>query len=162
MPDFNIRELNPDSKEEISLVASRMRQTLVEVLGEERGTALYSIDWLLERVRWHLDPSKTTAKVFLPENANIITGHAIARIEYGDDKLPYGYFSTIFVEPSSRNRGVANALVGHVESWLRQMKMPKIVYNTAKGHAKLIRLFERNGFQITAHEDEMVQLTKLL
>jgi hypothetical protein len=38
-----IRPLNPASEEEITFVAARMRQTLCEVLGEERGRAMYSI-----------------------------------------------------------------------------------------------------------------------
>ncbi|OYZ13502.1 MAG: hypothetical protein B7Y39_17470 [Bdellovibrio sp. 28-41-41] len=162
VPKISIREIDPNSIEEISLVANRMRQTLVEVLGEEKGTALYSMEWLLERVRWHLDSEQTSAKIFLIEEYSKIVGHAIARIEKDGCTSAYGYFSTIFVEPKSRNKGVANSLVLHVETWLKQMKIPKIVYNTAENHLKLIRLFERNGFKITAKDKEMVQLTKLL
>lgn len=140
-----------------------MRQTLVEVLGEERGTALHTMDWLVDRVRWHLDAEQTNAKVFLMVSANgEIKGHAIARIEYEGDKKAFGYFSTLFVEPESRNKGLANALVAHVEVWLRNMGMSKIIYNTAENHSKLIRLFERHGFKITHQESEMVQLTKVL
>lgn len=62
--DVKIREIDPILINEIELVATRMRQTLVEVLGPEKGTALYTMEWLLERVRWHLD------------------------------NVPYGYFST--------------------------------------------------------------------
>ena len=145
-----IRQIDPRSADEIALVAARMRQTLVEVLGEEEGTALYSMDWLLQRVRWHLDPAQTTARVYVAENAEgRITGHAIARIERDDSTGPYGYFSTIFVEPNSRNKGLARSLILEVESWLTSMKMPRIVYNTAANHSKLIRLFEREGFQIS-------------
>ena len=61
LSELKIREIDPTSKEEISLVASRMRETLIEVLGEERGTALYSMDWLRNRVLWHLDPTQTSA-----------------------------------------------------------------------------------------------------
>ena len=39
-----IRALNPTSAEEIELVAARMRLTLIEVLGEEAGRSLYSMD----------------------------------------------------------------------------------------------------------------------
>jgi ribosomal protein S18 acetylase RimI-like enzyme len=162
-PYFKIREIDPDSKKEVSLVASRMRQTLIEVLGEEKGTSLYSMDWLLERVKWHLDPVRTTAKIFLAETPSLeIIGHAIVRIEKDDEGNSYGYFSTIFIEPGSRNRGIANTLLLHVEDWLREMKLPKVIYNTAENHSKLIRLFERNGYQITDRALEMVQLTKSL
>jgi GNAT superfamily N-acetyltransferase len=158
-----IREIDPESADEISLVASRMRQTLVEVLGEEKGVALYSMDWLIERVRWHLDPRKTRAKVFLAgDRFGQIVAHAIARVEYDDQAKAFGYFSTIFVEPKSRSQGIAGRLLEKVESWFKAMEMPKIVYNTAGNHSKLIRLLERRGYRITHRESEMVQLTQQL
>jgi GNAT superfamily N-acetyltransferase len=158
-----IREINHHLESEISLVAARMRQTLVEVLGEEKGSALYTMDWLVSRVKWHLDSTKTNAKVFLIKNAdNEIVGHAIARIEGGEGQENYGYFSTVFIEPNSRDQRMASALIKHVEKWLRAMQMPKVVYNTAENHKKLIRLFDHHGYQITHKESEMVQLTKPL
>jgi ribosomal protein S18 acetylase RimI-like enzyme len=161
-PNYKIREINPDSESEISLVANRMRQTLVEVLGEQKGTELYSMTWLLDRVRWHLDPNQTTAKIFLSEDLNgAVIGHAFARIEADTQGSHYGYFSSIFVAPEFRNKGIANALILHVNSWLAEMKMSKVVYNTAVNHSKLIRLFERHGFKITHTEGEMIQLTKI-
>jgi GNAT superfamily N-acetyltransferase len=160
---MQIRPLDPASSHEIELVAARMKQTLVEVLGEEEGTALYSMEWLVQRVRWHLDPLQTTATIYLAEAADgHIAAHAIARIEHEGDGERYGYFSTVFVEPASRNKGVARALIARVESWLRSMNMPRVVYNTAGHHAPMIRLLERHGFRITHRAAEMVQLTKLL
>lgn len=162
-PGIQIRELDRNSNEEIALVAARMRQTLIEVLGEEKGTALYSMDWLMDRVRWHLDPEQTQAKIFLIETNNgEIAAHAIARVESDEKSVSYGYFSTIFVEPKSRNRGFAKALLYHVESWFSDIGMPKVVYNTAENHAKLIRLSERHGYKITHRESDMVQLTKVI
>lgn len=164
-PNFRIREINSNSVDEIKLVAGRMRQTLIEVLGEEKGTKLYSMDWLTERVLWHLDPKLTTAKIFLTEDIHgKILGHAISRIETDNSGNHFGYFSTIFVEQNSRGKGIADSLVLHVESWFKQMNMAKIIYNTAENHSKIIRLFGRHGFNITYRnpENEMVQLTKFL
>jgi GNAT superfamily N-acetyltransferase len=161
--NFRIREINPESSSERSLVASRMRQTLVEVLGEEKGAALYSMDWLLERVGWHLDVRQTTAKIFLVEDHHgEICAHAIARIERDGNSQSYGYFSTVFVDPTVRDRGIATRLILHVESWLREMSMPRVVYNTAENHSKLIGIFERQGYLITARQSTMAQLTKML
>ena len=130
---------------------------MIEVLGVERGTSMYTMGWLVERVLWHLDPKNTNGRVFLTEDpSQQVTGHAIARIDPADPGEALGYFSTIFVDPSVRNQGVATSLLDHVERWFREMKMPKIVYNTAENHSKLIRLFERH------RESEMVQLTKTL
>ncbi len=91
-----------------------------------------------------------------------ITGHAIARVEHDDDAKPYGYFSTIFVEPEHRRRGVAAALMERVERWFIELGMTKSVYNTATDNARLLRLFRAHGYEITDEESEMVQLTKRL
>ena len=57
---------------------------------------------------WHLDPSKATAKIFLVgDGDDRIAAHAIARLERDQDGSAFGYFSTIYVEPGSRNQGVA-------------------------------------------------------
>lgn len=163
IPNIRIREINRDSDKEIALVALRMRQTLIEVLGEEKGTALYSMEWLLDRVRWHLDPAQTRAKIYLVETGHgEISAHAIARVERDESDAEYGYFSTVFVEPNSRNKGLAKSLLQHVEFWFKEIKMPKVIYNTAGTHTKLLKLFESHGYQVTHRESEMVQLTKLL
>jgi GNAT superfamily N-acetyltransferase len=157
---MKIREIDPTSDAEIQLVAQRMRQTLVEVLGEEKGGSMYTMDWLIERVRWHLDPKNTDGRVYLSEGQNgEIIGHAIARIDHGSS---FGYFSTVFVVPSSRRQGVATSLMKHVEDWFLKCGMPKIVYNTADNHVALIGLFKAHGYEITDSESEMVQLTKIL
>ena len=154
---MTIREIDPDSAVEIRLVAARMRQTLIEVLGEERAIALYSMDWLVERVRWHLDATGPAAKIYLTEGEQgEITGHAISRVEQDENGQPYGYFSTVFVDPSSRKQGIASLLIQRVESWLESRGMPKIVYNTGAHNAAVIRLFERHGFRITYGGGEMV------
>jgi GNAT superfamily N-acetyltransferase len=160
---IRIREIDPGSQSEISLVAERMRLTLVERVGTQRAEAMYSIEWLVDRVRWHLDPSQTTAKIFLVEGHSCqIIAHAIARLERDEVGKAFGYFSTIYVDPTSRGQGVATSLMLKVESWLREMKMPKVIYNTADDHEELIRLYGRHGYTITHHEGDMVQLTKIL
>jgi ribosomal protein S18 acetylase RimI-like enzyme len=158
-----IREINPRSQSEIELVASRMRQTLIDVMGEERGSTYYSMEWLLDRVRWHLDPRCTTAKVYLAEGAGgKVTGQAIVRIERDDCGNPFGYFSTIYVVPDSRGQGIATRLLDRIEAWVRGQRLPKIVYNTAHDNTKLLALFQKRGFMTTRQDGEMVQLTKSL
>lgn len=160
MNDFRIRELNPHTNEEIEWVARGMRQTLIEVLGEKRGTELYTMDWLIDRVKWHLNPKTTTAKIYLAENDSGLLGHAIARLERDESSTVYGYFSTLFVLPEARRKGLAHSFIDQVENWLRSKNVTRIVYNTAEDHAVLIRLFESNGFRIALREKEMVQLVK--
>ena len=157
---MRIRQINPHSEAEINLVAKRMRETLTEVMGPEKGEALYSIDWLLERVRWHLDPDSTNGRVFLTEDRmGNITGHAIARI---DRDSSFGYFSTIFVETSARRNGLAAKLVEKVEAWFVEAGMPEVVYNTADNHTAVISLFQSHGYDIAHSAGGMVQLSKVL
>lgn len=64
-----------------------MRQTL-EVLGEEKGGNMYRMDWPIQRVLWHVDPSQCVGQVFLSEDRDgRITGHTIVRIERDHDGL---------------------------------------------------------------------------
>lgn len=160
---MRIREIDHQSVAEIDLVASKMRQTLIEVMGEERGGSYYSMDWLRERVRWHLDSRATTARIYLAEDSTgQIVGQAIVRIERDEAAEPFGYFSTLYVEPSSRRQGLATALLNQAEEWVREQGLPKIIYNTAHYNDRLLKLFHRHGFKVTFRETEMVQLTKVL
>ncbi|MBY0413048.1 MAG: GNAT family N-acetyltransferase [Bdellovibrionales bacterium] len=155
-----IREINPKSEFEIDLVAHRMQQTLIEVLGYEKGEAMYSIDWLRDRVKWHLDQSTNDGQVFLIENQDQeIVGHAIVRVDFGSS---FGYFSTIFIEPASRKNGLAKKLIKHVETWFKERKTPRIIYNTGTHHIAIIKLFESHGYKISLEQSEMVQLSKNL
>ncbi|MBY0316952.1 MAG: GNAT family N-acetyltransferase [Bdellovibrionales bacterium] len=157
-----IREINSSSNDEISWVAERMRATLIDVLGRNIGEGLYSMDWLNERVRWHIDSKKTTGKVFISENPEQEkTGQAIARLEHRDGER-YGYFATLYVEPNFRRQGIAAQLMLQVERWFKKLKMSKIVYNTAKSNDRLISLFKRQGYRITLEHKDMIQLTKYI
>lgn len=166
LPDLSqpsIREIDPDSPDEIELVATRMRRTLIDVLGAERGSALYTLDWLRARVRWHLDPVQTTAKVFLSEDSEgHVTGHTIVRVEVEGGEEPFGIFSTIYVEPAFRRQGIATALLLRGEQWLREQGLARAVTNTAETNQRLIDLFARHGYAIQLAESEMVQLGKAL
>lgn len=161
MKAMNIRELDPTNEDEIKLVAQRMQSTLIDVLGKERGVSLYTIDWLVARVKWHLDSSQTRAKIFLSVSAQKeITGQAIGRIEMGNDGIEFGYFSTIYIAPEFRRRGIAEKLLMQMHGWFGEMGVSKITYNTAENNAPLINLFLKHGYRITLKESEMVQLTK--
>jgi len=164
-----IREIDPASDAEIDLVAARMRQTLIEVEGEETGTALYTLEWLQDRVRFHLDPAKCIGKVFLAEApGGQIIGHTIVRIETDDAGRQYGLFSTTYVAPESRRLGVAAALLMHGEGWMQQQQLPESATWTSATNAGLIALYTRRGYAITQthiHETtatEMVRLSRKL
>jgi GNAT superfamily N-acetyltransferase len=163
--DYRIRDLDPVSDAEIEWVARGMRQTLIEVEGEETGTALYAMDWLRERVRWHLDPAQSTAAIFVAvDREGQIVGHSIVRCETEADGRPYGLFSTTYVEPGSRRSAVASSLLQHGEHWMRQRGLPEAATWTSASNTKLHNLYAKHGYAVTArhtHEQTQTPMVKL-
>lgn len=146
---LSLRPLDPAAPSEIDLVARRMRATLVEVEGEAVGTALYTLEWLRDRVRWHLD--RPDAAVLLAvDAAGQIVGHTIVRKEEDADTGPYGLFSTTYVVPEARRAGVADALLRAGEDWMRSRSLPRGATWTSAGNTKLIRLYAKHGYTTTA------------
>ena len=107
---MHLRHLTPGEPEIILQVASRMRSTLVEVLGEERGQSLYSLDWLRDRVLFHIE----SGRVLLAEDEGELLGHCMLRVE-GE----LGLYATSYVRPESRRSGVAQALISAGEVWFK-------------------------------------------
>ena len=158
-----IRVIDPQSRAEVELVASRMRQTLVEVLGEEVGGSMYTMDWLVQRVLWHLDPNQCVGQVFLSEDSEgRITGHTIVRIERDQAGEQIGLFSTFFVEPGSRNRAIATTFVSHGEKWMLDHGMRTAVTYTAESNGRLKNLLISLGYQAVAVQNQMIALSKSL
>jgi len=158
---ISIREIDPQSEAEIEGVATRMRSTLQDVLGEEEGQGMYSMEWLIDRVKWHLN-LENEAKIYLATHEEgQVVGHSIVRVDELEG-VRCGYFSTIYVAPEAREQGVATALIQQVEAWCREMQFPFVTYNTAVDNDRLIRLYEKLGFEIIQREGEMVKLKKTL
>ncbi len=157
----HLRALDPVCADEIELVAQRMRLTLIEVLGEKKGTAVYSLDWLRQRVLWHLDAEKCNGQIFLSVSASDeILGHAIVRVEI-DAIESYGLFSTLYVDPPARRAGVATDLLIQGETWMRALNLHRAATNTSTHNTALIRVFERQGYRIILRQEPMVHLSKV-
>ncbi len=154
-----IRPLAPATDEAIGLIAQRMRQTLIEVLGEERGGPMYTQDWLEQRVRWHLDPSRA-AEIFVATDDATVVGHALVRLE-GDDPS-VGVFSTIYVVPSRRRDGVARGLLEAGERWMIAAGLRRARTYTDRHNAKLIALFGSRGYAQAPAERGFVRLQRAL
>jgi GNAT superfamily N-acetyltransferase len=166
---MQIRATRASSDLEIDLIASRMRLTLMEVLGDEAGAAMYTMDWLRERVRFHLDPQLCLAAVYVAESdAGEIIGQSIVRVEPARPALAatvqdeYGLVATIYVVPEARRAGVAELLLDQAEAWIRAQGLHRAATNTGQHNLKLIRLFEKRGYAITLRTDDMVQLAREL
>jgi len=158
-----IRPLDPAREDEIDLVARRMRQTLEEVLGEARGREVYSLDWLRDRVRFHLDPARSTGAVFLAERGGVVVGHTIVRVEQeAGDPGVFGLFSTTWVAPEARRQGVANTLLERGEAWMRERALPRAATYTSTTNAPLIRLYEARSYRVGVRAEGMLELTRPL
>lgn len=161
MSEPTIRPIDPESAQEIELVGTRMRDTLIEVLGDERGSQMYSIEWLVQRVRFHLDTNQSTGEVFVAEGPNgQIIGHTIVRLDKNEAGDTIGLFSTIFVVPEMRRKKVAQRLIERGERWLIDRGMAELHTYTDVGNLKLIRLFQGKGFRVMEEKNEFAILVK--
>ena len=161
---ITIRPLDHACDQEINLVAERMRETLAEVIGDE-GYHLYSMEWLRNRVRWHLEGGLCIGRVLVAvDPAGTIIGHIIARVEEASTETPLGLVSTIFVSPAFRRRGVARALLDAGEDWLVTQCVTSLATDTSETNRPLIVLFEQRGYAVTfrSAEKRMVRLSRTI
>lgn len=157
-----IRPIDALSEAEVLAVATGMRQTLIEVLGAERGGSMYTMDWLVARVRWHLDPATCTGAVFVAAASAEIVGHTIVRLDKGFDGEPIGLFSTTYVRAEHRGSGLARQLVSTGEGWMRGQAMTMAVTYTDPDNTPLLRLFASCGYRQTEIRGEFAVLVKSL
>lgn len=152
---LHIREIDPASESEINLVAQRMYDTVIEVEGPEQGAKLHSVEWLRERVKWHLNPQAVLATVLLAINQDgEIIGHTILR---RDDECAvdepakgqvFGLISTTYVIPAARRGGVADRLLEAGEAWIQAQGLAHATTWTAANNVKLINLYAKHGYHI--------------
>lgn len=168
-PDVQItvRIVAPNDAETIELIAQRMRLTLVEVLGAARANEMFDHSELVGRVHWHLDRSEPdrAAEVFVAEDATgWIVGHTMVRRESGEpfETEPVGLFATTYVEPRARRTGVASALLGRGERWMRERGLSIASTFTDPDNFRLRALYVRHGYHWTCVDDTWIRATKTL
>ncbi len=158
---MRIRSINSVSEAEILTVAERMKLTLIDVMGLEKGSSYYSNEWLINRVRWHIGQGENASIILCEDEKRNIIGQAIVRIE-NDKEIQdkdFGYFSTIYVVPQWRRKGVARKLIESVHNWCESKGLDKVTYSTAEGHKGLISLFEQFGYRVIIRSNQMVRLS---
>lgn len=161
---YSIRPINRFSTNEVELVAERMRLTLEEVLGKEKGQTMYSSDWLIHRVQQHIK-GELDGEVFLSlDLAGIITGHTIVRVDSDEKGTPIGLFSTIYVDPLYRRQSFASQLIIRGEQWMREKGLVKFSTYTSTTNIKLINLFRNHGYEVAAKDNQkdMVIMEKII
>jgi len=159
---MQIRPLNPAEPAELDWVVHGMRATLVEVEGEAQGAALYSMDWLRERARWHLEHPERSVLLAQQVGGEIL-GHTILRRE-DDAAGALGLISTTYVAPAARRQGVAQGLLQAGEAWFRARGLPRSATWTSATNTPLIALYQRHGYVRTAehrHETTGTQMIQL-
>lgn len=157
---MRIRRLSPTAAEEIEWVARKMRQTLAEVVDNQDGASLYSIQWLRNRVNEHLAPSFGAVFVAQDDATGLLQGHVIAREDVEEDLGEVGLMSTIFVEPEVRREGLGRKLVETALAWMKERGATLAVTKTAASNSGLIKLLESLGFSIDLQVDSMVRLSR--
>nr|WP_274387538.1 GNAT family N-acetyltransferase [Salsipaludibacter albus] len=120
------------------------------------------MDWLRDRVRAHLDPARLDGRVFVARDpSGEVVGHAMVRVDH-DDRDEVGLFSTTWVVPAWRRRGVADLLVDHGEAWMRDRGRDVAVTFTHPDNDALVTLFGRRGYVLTPVDDDFVRLRRRL
>lgn len=158
----SVRRLDRSAVTEIELVAQRMRATLEEVLGVERGRTMYTMDWLINRVRQHLEGDLAGAVLVAEDAAGTMRGHTIVRIDEGRDGAALGLFSTIYVVPAYRRQAIAARLIQGGEAWMIERGVRTFATYTSATNEKLIHLFRKYGYAVVEQivEKEMVIIEK--
>ncbi len=59
----------------------------------------------------------------------------------------YGEVKSMFTAPAARGKGVAAALLQHLEDQARQLQLPYLRLETGEELAEAVRLYERHGFR---------------
>ena len=118
---------------------------------------MYSMDWLVARAQWHLDPANCVGEIFLACVGGEVVGHTIVRIEPG-----FGLFSTIYVVPSARGGGVARALLRQGEEWMRLHGMTEAYTYTDENNQPLKELFCSEGYVVKEVREEFAILWRRL
>lgn len=163
MSNYRIRVIDRDSAAEVTWVAERMRATLVEVLGEERGGSMYTHEWLEQRVRWHLDAEQCIGQVFVAETSDgRLVGHTIVRVDRDGDGRDIGLFSTTYVEPSARRDGVATSLLARGEAWMQERGLTEAVTYTDEDNTRLQNLYLGRGYSMSGMPERFVKLARRL
>ncbi len=156
-----IRPLDPGSAGERELVAQRMQLTLIEVLGAQHGGAMYSMEWLRQRLQQHLDPTAIAAVFVAESDDGELVGHTIVRADEHEGAM-VGLFSTTYVDPGARRQSIAQALLERGEAWMREQHMDQSSTCTSEGNHRLIGLYEKNGYRIVERAEDMVRLARVL
>jgi len=130
-----------------------MHATLLEVVGQP----LYERNWLRQRILDHLDPSRLEGAVYLAGGADYL-GHTIVRVEAPD----LGLFSTTYVVPEARGRGIGRKLIACGEQWMRSRALNRARTYTASDNRPLQELFRSLGYHMTPAEAMFVQLERRL
>lgn len=144
---WSIRRVGPQDDAAIAWIARGMRATLVEVEKSEAAGDLYTDEWRVARVRFHLDPALSTAAVWIVEAAaGGFAGHSFVRVETREDGSRYGLVSTTWVDPAHRREGIAAALLEEGERWFREQGLDEACTWTSSTNEKLIALYARAGY----------------
>ena len=149
---------------DLQIVASRMRDTLIDVLGEEVGESMYSLEWLYDRAVSHID-GRLLGAIYIarvgPESQNV--GHIIVRQEE-DERGQFGLVTTAYVLPEMRRKGIASTLLGAAHTWFLSHRLFRTATDTAENNHPLIALYGRHGYEVIFHskEKQMVRLSREL
>ena|GEM_PF-3533002 len=156
-----IRPLDAGVADEVDLVAARMGETLVEVLGSGRARAVHTEAEIRERLLWHMEPApgrRALALVSVDSHGRL-SGHTLLRVEREHER-DIGLVATTYVVPRNRRQGVAGHLLVAGEAWLTSQGAVELVTYTDAHNTPLQELYLTHGYAATRLDDEWVRLSR--
>ena len=151
--NFEIREIDKTSSEELKIVTDRCIETVLETIPEFKNDLIKAQSYLpnlnFEEMSSMIkndfdDPSKRTM-VALSEDDQI-AAHSIYSWKLDENSIKYGFCFSRYTAPSFRKQGIASNLLEDALNWFQNNECQYIIAHTHVPNLKLLGLFEKNGF----------------
>ena len=122
---------------------------------------MYTLEWLEERVRWHIRAETCPGAVFVVGTpAQDWLAHCIVRASEG--VTDEGLFATTYVRPEARRRGIAGGLIEHGEVWMAHQGFRTARSYPHPDNRPLQALYRARGYTLQREDDAFVSLSRAL
>lgn len=152
--EFRIRPIDLENPAELDAVARNTLRSHDETIPETRGRedipnmTFETMRSMLEQAFARLDRHCLVA---LDGVGNVI-GHRILELKTDTNGTCYGSGFNIFIEPDSRNRGIASRLMEESDGWFRARGAEYVETGTHRDNVKMQALYAKQGYLFERHD----------
>lgn len=153
--NYFLRDIDTQNDEEVSLIAYRTMETVLETIPEFEGRADYALKAFSNfthgqmRAMIEKDFNNPAHRIIvaIDKSSGQVVGHSIFSIKVDDDSRKYGFCFSRYIQKSFRKKGIASQMLVLQEKWWREKGASYIVAHTHQSNIKLQKLFQKYGFQ---------------